>query len=47
MGSLVESFLAKKEKGEKSNDPQKKLPRKMPLMRRKVPSACIVKNMGT
>jgi hypothetical protein len=40
-------FSRQKGKGEKSNDPQKKLPRKMSLMRRKVPSACIVRNMGT
>jgi hypothetical protein len=47
MGSLVESFLARKRRGKGLMTPQKKLLRKMPLMRRKVPSAFIVRNMGT
>jgi hypothetical protein len=40
-------FSCQKGNGKKPYDPQKKLLRKMPLMRRKVPSACIVRNMGT
>jgi hypothetical protein len=42
----VESFLTRKGRGKSLMTPQKKLPRKMPLMRRKVPSACIVRNYG-
>jgi hypothetical protein len=40
-------FSRQKGKGKKPYDPPKKLLRKMPLMRRKVPSASIVRNMGT
>jgi hypothetical protein len=50
MGSLVESFLTRKGRGNALRPPppgKKKLLRKMPLMRRKVPSASIVRNMGT
>jgi hypothetical protein len=47
MESLVESFLIRKGRGKSLMTPQKKLLRKMLLMRRKVPSACIERNMGT
>jgi hypothetical protein len=40
-------FSHQKGKGKSLMTPQKKLPKKMPLMRRKVPSACIVRNMST
>jgi hypothetical protein len=40
-------FSHQKEKGKKHYDPQKKLPKKIPLMRKKVPSAYIKRNMGT
>jgi hypothetical protein len=40
-------FSHQKGKGEKHYDPQKKLPKKIPLMRKKVPSAYIIRNMGT
>jgi hypothetical protein len=40
-------FSHQKRKGKKPYDPQRKLLRKMPLMERKVPSAAILRNMGT
>jgi hypothetical protein len=47
MGNLVESFLTGKGMGKSLMTLQKKLLRKMPLMKRKVPSAFIVRNVGT
>jgi hypothetical protein len=43
----VESFLARKGRGKSHMNLPKKLPKKMPLMKRMVPSASIVRNMGT
>jgi hypothetical protein len=40
-------FSRQKEKGKSLMTPQKKLLRKMPLMKRNVPSSFLVRNMGT